>query len=254
MWPVSGGLGRLGHPFTTRPYVASVRYSAGQPPFESVPSHLSRGGSSRTRGMNRSLWGAQPPCTPARSWGCGDAGKESVGMRADPGFQGFQPVVKHSDRASRLSSLLVKWGKQGREAKGETSPAPRGASPARSPHCLSPSPRRPGDAGCERWMRPPLPPDRPHRTRPVRWAAMPGIDRDVYPKQCHRQPVTFLSLARGFGPFCDGCDGLPIQPVTPVTPVTHLVSPVQQPNQPVTERGATRHNIVTGSSALRQVV
>jgi len=33
-------------------------------------------------------------------------------------------------------------------------------------------------------------------TRPVRWRRRWGIDRDVYPNNAHRQPVTFRSLAR----------------------------------------------------------
>ncbi len=48
-----------------------------------------------------------------------------MGMRPDPGFQGFSLCSSTAIVLPPLSSLLVTWGKLGRGGSGETSPDPR---------------------------------------------------------------------------------------------------------------------------------
>jgi hypothetical protein len=64
--------------------------------------------------------------------GRGVRGRESVGMRPDPGFQGFSLCSSTAIVLPPLSSLLVTWGKLGRGGSGETSPRP-GCLPASFP-------------------------------------------------------------------------------------------------------------------------
>jgi len=125
------GFGTAGTSPSTRPYIGLVRYCAGQPPFEPVPSHLSRAeGPAGHVGTNRTLRAAQPPCTRR---GRGDAGKEIRGDAGRPRISG----VSASGQAQQSCFPICHrcWSSGGSKA-GEA----RGKLPQR-PGCLPLVPR-----------------------------------------------------------------------------------------------------------------